>query len=547
MSLVQVHIFFVLCFVFTIHCVAAPVGFAGDSVDGFTIAKEKVWNPKPLYEDIALPMPCGMNMVIRPVAVAGSLVTDRGFFMGVKDPGERQIFEKAHRAYIAAPFTWDDVRLWHAYMATPEGDGYTYYFIGKYEVSQGQWKLFMEENYVEGECPKVFSPSDALPKSDISWFEVQTFLRRYNEWLIKEKVTMPKIGKDAREGRAFFRLPTEEEWEYAARGGHKVEAPAMNNNDCFPLDNGKTLDNYGVYGHEAERALPIGSRQPNRLGIFDTVGNIAELVEGLFRPIVPVEERGLLQHRRYGSAGGLVCKGGSYLSRTDLHVLPGARNEWAIYNEQGVNKAPHVGFRVALGGINFVEGRIGMWRQQVHPIKRKDEPKGAEDPIVALEKLENLKAVVLRLRRESLLDDFRAQLYHLESLHNVAYRLYHADKELNDAKEGSKEYKKCEKKVSALLNMIDRTIDYYKMNLNKIFEREGTEDYTTMLGNLRQEYSENDLFDKHMRENIAAIERHVRMHRNNSWLGLTHIQLIDSSLRDENYRKLIAKYYRANR
>ena len=72
------------------------------------------------------------------------------------------------------------------------------FYIGKYEVTQGQWKAIMGNN------PSKFPKGDNYPVEQVSWNDVQEFISKLNA----------KTGKN-------YRLPTEAEWEYAARGGNK--------------------------------------------------------------------------------------------------------------------------------------------------------------------------------------------------------------------------------------------------------------------------------------------------------------------------------------
>jgi len=71
------------------------------------------------------------------------------------------------------------------------------FYLGKYEVTQGQWQAVMGNN------PSGFKGDPNRPVENVSWDDVQEFIRRLN----------------SREGGATYRLPTEAEWEYAARAG----------------------------------------------------------------------------------------------------------------------------------------------------------------------------------------------------------------------------------------------------------------------------------------------------------------------------------------
>jgi formylglycine-generating enzyme required for sulfatase activity len=117
--------------------------------------------------------------------------------------------------------------------------------IGKYEVTQAQWKLIMGSN------PSKFQ-GDNLPVENVSWHDAQEFIARLND----------TTGKR-------YRLPTETEWEYAARGGAKSRgykySGSHNLNSVAWFE-----DNSGYSTH------PVGSKLPNELGIYDMSGNVYE-------------------------------------------------------------------------------------------------------------------------------------------------------------------------------------------------------------------------------------------------------------------------------
>lgn len=119
------------------------------------------------------------------------------------------------------------------------------YYIGKYEVTQGQWKN------VRGNNPSRFSNcGDNCPVEQVSWDDIQDYIRILNQ----------RTGKT-------YRLPTEAEWEYAARSGGKSEKYAGGND----VDTVAWYDN-----NSGSRTHPVGQKQPNGLGIYDMTGNVWE-------------------------------------------------------------------------------------------------------------------------------------------------------------------------------------------------------------------------------------------------------------------------------
>lgn len=126
------------------------------------------------------------------------------------------------------------------------------YYIGQYAVTQAQWRAVMGNN------PSNFSGCDQCPVEQVSWEDVQEFLQRLN----------------ARTGQ-HYRLPTEAEWEFAARGGNKSRRYlyAGSNN---PGDVAWYEKNAGGKTH------PVGQKSPNELGLYDMSGNVYEWCQDWF-------------------------------------------------------------------------------------------------------------------------------------------------------------------------------------------------------------------------------------------------------------------------
>lgn len=121
------------------------------------------------------------------------------------------------------------------------------YYIGKFEVTQGQWRKVM------GNDPTHFyNCCDDCPVDKVSWNDVQDFIRRLN----------------SRTG-ARYRLPTESEWEYAAKSGGKNEK----------FSGGTAEDTVAWYsGNSLSMPHTVGQKQANGLGIHDMSGNMWEWV-----------------------------------------------------------------------------------------------------------------------------------------------------------------------------------------------------------------------------------------------------------------------------
>lgn len=118
--------------------------------------------------------------------------------------------------------------------------------LSQYPVTQGQWMAVMGEN------PSHFKGDDQLPVEGVSWDNAQSFIRILNE----------KTGLK-------YRLPTEAEWEYAAKGGPKSKG--------YSYAGSNSLDEVGWYlSNSDKKNHPVGQKQPNELGLYDMSGNVWE-------------------------------------------------------------------------------------------------------------------------------------------------------------------------------------------------------------------------------------------------------------------------------
>lgn len=122
------------------------------------------------------------------------------------------------------------------------------FYLGKYEVTQGQWQSVMGNN------PSFFKAcGEKCPVEQVSWNDVQAFITKLN----------------ARTGKRY-RLPTEAEWEYAARSGGKKEKYAGTSSEA-------ELGKYAWYSANSGGSVrPTGQKQPNGLGLYDMTGNVWE-------------------------------------------------------------------------------------------------------------------------------------------------------------------------------------------------------------------------------------------------------------------------------
>jgi len=125
------------------------------------------------------------------------------------------------------------------------------YYIGRYEVTQNQWKAVMGSN------PSYFI-GDNLPVEQVSWDDIQVFIKKLNSLT-----------------GYTYRLPTEAEWEYAARGGNKSNG--------YKYSGSNTIDQVAwYYDNSSSITHTVGTKQPNELGIYDMSGNIFEWCQDFY-------------------------------------------------------------------------------------------------------------------------------------------------------------------------------------------------------------------------------------------------------------------------
>ena len=312
------------------------------------ITPEASYNPHQDAMDFELPMPNNLKMVLRVVAIpATNFFADKKFEMGVSEiDEERGFYEKKMDSYISSSIFYSDLpKAWQQKIPASERKGFCFYFMGKYEITNAQWQAVMGGELQDGERGE-------LPKTNISWYDIQSFLKKYNEWLLANHASIVPVIEG---NPLFLRLPTEEEWEFAARGGNLP--PEIANNTNFVIDEGDNVDDYAIFGQGYSEPRPIGTKLPNRIGMYDTSGNVAEFVQSGFRFTIPEAlPGGGMRTRYHGAQGGLICKGGHFLSTSEKEVYPGTRVEMKMFDKTDKGYVPHkmrsLGFRVALASIN---------------------------------------------------------------------------------------------------------------------------------------------------------------------------------------------------
>lgn len=519
------------------------------------LTREQVSEPKPAPGDILLPMPGGLSMTLRAVCIPASGYLDatevqqgvQSTLLGEASngvPGDKsQYAEQRHIRSLSAPFEPDNIpAAWgngileflqqNPAFATSRDSGIKpyVYFIGKYEITRAQWRAVMEP---PGEdTPFHIEAGDYLPMTGISWFDVQDFTRRYSEWLMQHHPEyLPYFVQEKRS--AFIRLPSEAEWEFAARGGHQVSPAERSRTTLYPIPEGEDYPEYitaQVYDPTLRGLAPIGTRKPNPLGLYDILGNCSEMIFSPFRLIAG--------GKQIGGYGGFIIKGGSWRATRPEELHPGHRLEADYYVDGKAQVRDDMGFRVVLGSILTPKERrdelFEEWKNRTAPkaaqATKSDDARviirevavAVEDPALKkrLEQAETVASLYHekvneseeRMMRETLV----GALFSLETIANYGSRGFQLVS-LLEAYDGlsrksphghSAEKAKMEKDVRGFTEGIQSALFYY-LSMVRECHRFDSSRLFPQLEKITLQFTHNDGFSRSMTRRIHVLKKHL--------------------------------------
>lgn len=182
------------------------------------------------------------------------------------------------------------------------------FYLGKFEVTQEQWQKLMPYNFSK------FS-GNTLPVERVSWEDAKNYIGKLND----------------AENTSKYRLPSEAEWEYAARAGTTTQ-----------FYWGKEIDNRYVwyFGTSNYKTHPVGSKMPNAFGLFDMMGNVWEWVEDWFAK--DYYKNSPMQNPQGPDTGHFKVKRGGSQANLISHIKSHTRYRALPDNRHHIN-----GFRVA--------------------------------------------------------------------------------------------------------------------------------------------------------------------------------------------------------
>ncbi|MBQ7585284.1 MAG: SUMF1/EgtB/PvdO family nonheme iron enzyme, partial [Desulfovibrionaceae bacterium] len=209
-----------------------------------------------------------------------------------------------------------------------------YFYMSECEITEEQYRAVMGEEAAS----RPANIKGDFPVTKISYFEALRFTDKLNQWLYQNALRqLPCAG----EFPGFVRLPTEEEWEFAARGGCKVDDLTFDASTPYGEDDLAAYEWFAGPDSSHNKVQRVGRLKPNPLGLYDMLGNVQEMTISLYR----------IEYYQ-GRNGGFAARGGHFLTNEE-DMIAAKRSEEPLYlgsitKGMQPNKKATLGFRLVL-------------------------------------------------------------------------------------------------------------------------------------------------------------------------------------------------------
>jgi len=344
-------------------------------------------------EEISLPGPGGCSFVFRAVKVKGGAgpLAGQNFIMG--DPGGD--FRTPPTSVVLGGAFADGQDRW--------------YYMGRTEVTEAQYHAVMGGEVKKGR--------EEYPVTNISYFDAMRFTDELNRWLYANAIKeLPVVDSFP----AFVRLPGEEEWEFAARGGLAVDSTAFDAETPYGEEEDLAAFEWFAGPDSSHNKIQkAGKLRPNPLGLHDMLGNVQEMTLALYR----------VEYYQ-GRCGGFTARGGHYLTEEDA-MTSARRSEEPFYlgsADKGmkVNAKPTMGFRLVLSapiltGRSAISAMDEAWKKHrggagaTMPAALSVSSVDKQEEVPAMEALKRLQRIREALGKAGLADSLKQEINGTES------------------------------------------------------------------------------------------------------------------------------------